>query len=431
MSTQAEEALSAETVTSIEPSAGQDKDDLLRLILEATAPLTGDDYFSSLVQRLAQSLQVDVALVTECLDYPENHVRTLAFWHDDDFIENLEFDVIGTPCEDVLGDGRFCYYPAGMGERYPDWAAHEGGVESFIGIPIHAPSSQRIIGHIAAYHRRAVCDERVVESVFRVIAARAGAELQRMQAERALRDAEERSRQHLHELAHLSRLHSMGEMASALTHEIKQPLTSILCSCSTLLRVLERGDAEPALLRENIERAQRSARNVNEIVRSLGQYARKAEPRREPMRLEGVLERAIELFRSEARANRIRIDLVTATALPLVDIDRVLVPQVLMNLLRNAVDAINAAEAPDRTIRIHAYPRADDHAIVEVRDGGDGISGEIAAHLFEPFHSNKSDGMGIGLSLSRSLIADQGGTLWLERAAGPTTFAFTLPVARP
>lgn len=403
--------------------------DLLHLIMEATAPLTGGEYFSSLVQRLAQSLGVDVALVTECLDYPESHVRTLAFWHDEGFIENIEFDVVGTPCEDVLGNGQFCYYPRGLTERYPEWAAEDGGVESFIGIPIHAPNDDRIIGHIAAYHRQPLVDRRVVESVFRIIAARAGAELQRVQAERARRDAEDRARQHLHELAHVSRQHSMGEMASALAHEIRQPLTSILCSCNAAQRVLDRDESDPALIRQNLERACRSAENVNDIIKSLSRYTRKAEPQREPADIESVVRNTVELFRSEARSSDITLTMNLPTRLPAVDIDRVLIPQVIMNLLRNAVDAVDASAAT-REVHLEAnIDAAGERLVVSVSDTGKGIDPQLRERLFEPFASSKSDGMGIGLSLSRSLIEDHGGALWYDAAAPRTTFRFSLPLS--
>ena len=224
---------------------------MVEMINEVTAPLTGGDYFRALVMRLAQSLDVHAALATECLEYPENHVRTLAFWEGEDIIENFEFDLVGTPCEDVIHGGAFCFYPNELSRRYPEWSAEEGGgMQSFIGIPVMAPSDGRTLGHIAVYGRKPMTEDAVVESMFRIIAARAGAEIERLQAERALRDSEARARQHLTELAHVSRLGSMGELASALAHEVNQPLTAIMTYCRTCLRMLERGQLGEDELRQ-------------------------------------------------------------------------------------------------------------------------------------------------------------------------------------
>lgn len=256
---------------------------MVEMINEVTAPLTGGDYFRALVTRLAQSLDVNAALATECLEYPENHVRTLAFWEGEDITENIEFDLVGTPCEEVIHGGAFCFYPDDLSRRFPEWAAEEGGMESFIGIPVLAPSDGRTLGHIAVYGRKPMAEDAVVESMFRIIAARAGAEIERLQAERALRDSEARARQHLTELAHVSRLGSMGELASALAHEVNQPLTAIMTYCRTCLRMLEQGRLSEDDLHKAMSNSLTSAEHAREVVSKLRTFIQRGEMKPHPI----------------------------------------------------------------------------------------------------------------------------------------------------
>lgn len=404
-------------------------DDLLHLIEMATAPVTGEEYFGALVRRLAELLGVRVALITECLEYPENHVRTLAYWKREGFRENIAFELTGTPCEEVIRGGEFRYLPAGVHELYPEWAAGEGGICSFVGIPIHASSDGRVIGHLAAYHDHELDDARVVESVFRVVAARAGAELERLQAETALRDSEERARQHLTELAHVSRLGAMGELASAIAHEVKQPLSAIMLYCQTASRRLDQGNAGLEDVRTALLAARRSAEQASGILDNLRRYLRRKEPRKAREDVGAVVRDTAELLRPECRAADVSLSLDLPSFPLTAEFDRILIQQVISNLVRNGMEATRDQRAGHRHVTVTASAQPESMVAIAVADNGPGVPPHIRERLFSPFVTSKAEGMGIGLSLCRSIVEDHGGRLRLVDEAAETTFRFTLPAA--
>lgn len=404
---------------------------MVEMINEVTAPLTGGDYFRALVKRLAQNLDVHAALATECLEYPENHVRTLAFWEGGDITENIEFDLVGTPCEEVIHGGSFCFYPNELSRRYPEWAAEEGGMESFIGIPVLAPSDGRTLGHIAVYGRRPMTEDAVVESMFRIIAARAGAEIERLQAERALRDSEAQARQHLAELAHVSRLGSMGELASALAHEVNQPLTAIMTYCRTCIRLLDRGQLGEDELRQAMSQSLKSAEHAREVVSKLRAFIKRGEMKPHPVPVARLIRDCRVLLETEANHHRVDLKLDVARRLPNVRVDSVLIQQVVFNLARNGIEAINDSDNEQRQLSIQALQEGDDEIIVCVSDTGKGVSEDLREKLFDPFVSTRKQGLGIGLSLCRSVVDRHGGRVWLAETPGPgATFCFSLPVDR-
>lgn len=406
--------------------------ELIRMINEVTAPLTGGDYFRSVVAKLAQSLDVQAAFITECMEYPENHVRTLAYWEGGNFVENFEFDLPGTPCQDVINDATFCFYPDRMAERFPQWPRQDGTIESFIGIPVFAPSDGRIVGHISVFDTRPMERQAVVDSMFRIIAARAGAEIERMQAEKALRDTEARARQHLNELAHVSRVSAMGEMASAVAHEVNQPLTALMTYLRTCLRMLDQGRADPEQLKQAMKQSLESAERTRQIVGKLREFMQRGEICRRPIPARKLMDECRVLLDTEAHHHRVNLRYDIEANLPVVRADHVLIQQVLFNLARNGIEAINDSDSDERQLTIQAHCLDRDFIALRVRDTGNGVDESLRNRLFEPFVSTRKKGMGIGLSLCKSVVENHGGRMWLEDGidAG-TTFCFTLPIHSP
>lgn len=403
--------------------------ELVSMINEVTAPLTGGDYFQSLVAKLAQNLDVQAAFITECLEYPENHVRTLAYWEGGSFVENFEFDLTGTPCQDVIVDAELCFYPDRMAERFPSWPRQDGTIESFIGIPVFAPSDGRVVGHISVFDTRPMHQQTVVDSMFRIIAARAGAEIERMQAEQALRDTEARARQHLNELAHVSRVSAMGEMASAVAHEVNQPLTALMTYLRTCLRMLDQDRADPAQLKQAMEQSLESAERTQQIIRKLREFMKRGEIRRRPIPAQRLMDECRVLLDTEARHHKVDLRYEIEADLPIVRADHVLIQQVLFNLSRNAIEAINDSDSDERRLSIQAHCMDADRIVVRVNDTGKGVDESIRERLFDPFVSTRKKGMGIGLSLCKSVVENHGGKMWLEDGTDPgTTFCFTLPI---
>lgn len=168
-------------------------EDILRLVFEATAPVTGDELFHTLMRKLATALDVSRAFITECLDDPATRVRTISFWSGEDFGENWEYDLADTPCEEVIKGSKICFYPKDVCKHFPN-DKDTIGMEGYIGIPIFEVSGTKVIGHIGILNSKEIADELVIESVFRIFAARAAAELQRKQAVEALKRSEEKYR---------------------------------------------------------------------------------------------------------------------------------------------------------------------------------------------------------------------------------------------
>lgn len=152
-------------------------EDIVQHIAAGTADTHGDEFFRCLVQNFAGAMDVACAMVTECVDQPATRVRMLAFWRSEEFQNNREYELTGTPCEKVIHGASTCFVPARVAEVYPK----EAGFESYIGVPIFG-SDQRVIGHLALLDTRLMGDDILVEPIFRIFCARAGAEIERRQA---------------------------------------------------------------------------------------------------------------------------------------------------------------------------------------------------------------------------------------------------------
>ncbi len=226
--------------------------------------------------------------------------------------------------------------------------------------------------------------------------------------------AEEQSRQHLQQLAHVARISSMGEMASAIAHEINQPLTAITSYSEACINMLRSGKATQAELLDAMSRVAAQATRAGEVVRKMRSFVRGDESQANPVALNFLAREVFRLAAPEARQSGIDLVLDLGERLPEVMADSIQLQQVLLNLVRNAFEAINGAVAGERRVEI-ATRRVDESRVeIVVSDSGPGLSEEVGARIFEPFFTTKPDGMGIGLALSRSIVDAHGGRLWVE-----------------
>lgn len=147
---------------------------VLEQVVAGTADVYGDDFFRALVRHFAAALDVRCAFITECTEQPPQRVRTLAFWSAPSFVDNIEYELPGTPCETVIREGRTCFHPSGLARAFPV----EGTFESYLGIPIRGREGT-VLGHLAFLDHKAMDGEMLVDAVFRIFAARAAAELER------------------------------------------------------------------------------------------------------------------------------------------------------------------------------------------------------------------------------------------------------------
>ena len=239
---------------------------------------------------------------------------------------------------------------------------------------------------------------------------------ERQESDRRLHEAQA-------ELLHISRLSEMGQMASALAHELNQPLAAINNYLSGAERLMQRGDTERTVVAfgKAMEQVDRAA----QIIRRLREFVSKGDTERRSESLHKVIDEAAALALVGARSIGVKAEFVLEPATETAFIDKIQVQQVLVNLVRNAVEAMS--DWPHRKLLVGAR-RVGEMIEVRVADSGPGIEPQIKARLFEPFVTSKTTGMGVGLSICRSIIEAHGGRLWAEdNPGGGTVFRFTVP----
>ena len=231
------------------------------------------------------------------------------------------------------------------------------------------------------------------------------------------------------ELVHVSRLSAMGEMASALAHELNQPLAAISNYMKGSRRLLAgSGDPNAAKIENALDRAAEQAIRAGQIIRRLRDFVSRGESEKRVESLAKLIEEAGALGLAGAREQGVQLRFSLDPAHDLVLVDRVQIQQVLVNLFRNALEAM--AHAPRRELTASNTRVADDMIEVEVSDTGSGFHDHVKPNLFQTFFTTKETGMGVGLSISRSIIEAHGGRMWAEsNAAGGATFRFSLPAA--
>lgn len=236
------------------------------------------------------------------------------------------------------------------------------------------------------------------------------------------------------EVTHMSRFTALGEMASTLAHEINQPLTAISNYLKGCQRLLERGDAgqapgQTAVLRDAVGKAASQALRAGDIIRRLREFVSRGDSDRRVESLPRLIEDASTLGLVGAKEQGIEVSYRLDPRADLVMADRIQIQQVLVNLIRNAIEVM-VELADRRRLDIATVANADGTVQVSVSDSGAGLAPEVAAHLFQPFVTTKRKGMGLGLSICRTIVEAHGGKIWVEpRPGGGTIFHFTLRTA--
>lgn len=231
------------------------------------------------------------------------------------------------------------------------------------------------------------------------------------------------------ELAHVTRVVTLGGLAASIAHEVNQPLTSIVTHGQAGLRWLERDVPDTAEVANSLRRMVSEARRAADVIAGIRALSKKTPSQKTRFSLNELIEETLALVRREISSNHIFVLRQFDGDLPFVIADRVQLQQVLINLLVNAVQALSAVDDRARELRIVTYVPEDEHVHVGVEDNGPGIAPEHQAMLFNAFFTTKSNGMGMGLSICRSIIESHGGRLWAETSAsGGANMQFTLPV---
>jgi PAS domain S-box-containing protein len=239
--------------------------------------------------------------------------------------------------------------------------------------------------------------------------------------------AEEQGRRHQTELARVARLSTMGEMATGLAHELNQPLSAIANFARGCIRRLRSGDVTPADLIEPLEEVCEQAERAGEVMRHVRDFVRKSEPRMTAVDINLVVRSVVKFTEHEARQHETVVTLQLAPEQPRVWGDSIMIEQVICNLMRNAMEAMAETRTLRREIIIRTVSQGADFVEVEVIDTGPGIDGAVIDQVFDQFYTTKPEGVGMGLSISRSIVESHGGSIRAEsRAGGGATFRFTL-----
>jgi C4-dicarboxylate-specific signal transduction histidine kinase len=231
------------------------------------------------------------------------------------------------------------------------------------------------------------------------------------------------------ELARVSRLTTMGELAASIAHEVNQPLTAVTNNGSACLRLLANHNLGPEVLRRALEEIVADGTRASAVIARIRAFIKKAPAEKSQLDINEVIQEVLALACHELQKYRVLVECQLTNALPLVLADRVQLQQVLLNLIMNATEAMAAVTDRPRTLRVQSQLDEGGDVLVAVRDSGTGFGLE-ADRLFTPFSTTKADGMGMGLSISRSLVETHGGRLWATpNAPHGAVFSFTLPVA--
>ncbi|MFK7963274.1 MAG: ATP-binding protein [Burkholderiaceae bacterium] len=522
---------------------------VLKLMMEAVSPATDEAFFSFLVEKIATTLGVNWVFVTECLDFPTTSVSMLASWRGGDVGHNVDFGLAGTPCDEVINEGKVCFYPKNIIDRFPREKRH--GQESYIGVPIFERGGTRVIGHIAIFDKKDMTDgilrdEFLADTVLRIFAERAGAEIQRMQLIRELRnsaesyrlivdnqdefvvridakgdllfvspsycnalgksaddligtrfsiasqlgvsdsdettdvrppreaplsrfeeplrtqaglrwidwsprsvadsgnsldrqmvvvgrditvqrDAEENARAHFRKLAHVARRSSLNEMSSAIAHEVNQPLASILTYAQACLRLSAGSIENKRAIEDALRSIASNAERAGAVIKRLRSFARDGIPQRKSINANQLVRDVIALMRLQASRHSIEFELALDDAAGVINVDVIQIEQVLVNLIQNAFDSIRKSSSAMRTVCVHTIRPSEREVQIVVKDLAEGVAPSIAPSIFDPFITTKPDGLGIGLSISKSIVEAHDGWLSFEPAL-PTGAQFCLAI---
>jgi signal transduction histidine kinase len=258
-------------------------------------------------------------------------------------------------------------------------------------------------------------------SLFRDFAAQATIALESTRRERQYREMQS-------ELAHANRVATMGQLTASIAHEIKQPIATARNNAAAALRFLDKSPPDVAEVREALTCIVNETGRASDVVDRIGSLIKKAPPRKEVVDLNAAILEVTALTRSEAIKTGVTVGTQLAGELPRIQCDRVQLQQVMLNLIVNAIQSMSGVEDGNRELHISTVSIEPEGVCVAVRDTGHGLRPESLPRLFEPFYTTKPDGMGMGLSICRSIIEAHGGRLWATRCEPRgALFQFTIP----
>ena len=300
------------------------------------------------------------------------------------------------------------------------------GLRACWSTPIFSGSGQ-VLGSFAMYYRQPQTPTGSEARLTEVATHIAGIAIEHQRASNELRAREEQLRATQGELAHVARVSTMGELAASIAHEVNQPLGAIVGNADICLRWLDGSEPDLVQLKEALEDIASDGHRASQVVARIRSLVKKNVPNKAPLDFNDVVREVVDLVNHEAQRKQVTVLSELATSLPLVAADRVQLQQVLINLVMNGMESMNEVTNGKREL-ILTTSLSDRGVLTAVSDCGVGFAAANAEQMFKPFHTTKSNGMGMGLAISRSIIESHGGKLWAEpNEPGGATFKFTLP----
>ncbi|PHS15420.1 MAG: hypothetical protein COA78_05005 [Blastopirellula sp.] len=396
----------------------------LQRLVDTSSRKFGESLFESIALELADVLQADYTFIGKFPEAGKEYVRTIAAVANGKRVPNFEYYIADTPNEECVGM-NVCSIRSNVTNQYPsDVLLQEIGVEGYVGISLRGASGE-LMGIMAALYRSPIDNTEFVESILQVFSARVGSEIERQQAE--LQSGELRD-----ELSHMGRVATMGELGTGLAHELNQPLAAIANYCFVGQTVLAKPELiESDKLKEVFAKMEQQTLRAGAIIKRLREHVQKVPSVHAAVPIGDVVQDVIELMNSELKFQEIQLELNIDEPKQEVLIDSIQIQQVLMNLIKNALDAIDEIENDDRRLIITKSPPIDGMIEIAVCDSGMGIPEDKLESVFEAFFTTKRTGMGMGLAICRSIIETHNGRLWAT--SNPdcgTTFHFTLPISK-
>jgi C4-dicarboxylate-specific signal transduction histidine kinase len=230
-------------------------------------------------------------------------------------------------------------------------------------------------------------------------------------------------------LAHANRVTTMGQLTASIAHEVSQPLAGVIANAQACLRWLDRETPDLDAARRSVQWIIDDGHRASEVIRRVRALANKIEVEKVPLDVNDLVSEVVALVQRELTSHQVSLRMKLAPALPMIVGDRIQLQQVIINLVMNGAEAMQSVTDRPRELEIWSRQDETQQVLVGVTDGGVGISAENADRLFTPFFTTKSSGMGMGLSISRSIIEAHGSRLWVTaNVPHGATFQFTLPV---
>jgi C4-dicarboxylate-specific signal transduction histidine kinase len=251
---------------------------------------------------------------------------------------------------------------------------------------------------------------------------------ERKQAEENLRESERRYREAQMALAHANRVTTMGQLTASIAHEVNQPITAMVTHGHAALRWLAVQPPELEEVRQTLDAIIKDGNRAGEVIGRIRALIKKAAPRDDQLDINEAILEVIGVTRGELLRNGVSLQTELAKGLPLIRGDRIQLQQIVLNLIMNAVEAMNEASKGSRHLLISTAEHTSNGVLVAVRDSGPGVDSESLDRLFQPFYTTKPGGMGMGLSICRSIVEVHGGRIWATaNVPQGASFQFSLP----